>query len=424
MVVQHSLLTQYQASLTRYLQAREVARGSHTQQGLRAALCHGRGALNFSGMCDSLGETEQRVMSLLTPQELYTVVQALQVEQLTARVTHFVCLSEEHGGDVSLVEPADAQAALVATGQSLLGERHDMACQLEGIRWWLEYRTDLRAAVEPVLTACRSRLAQLDALWQEHIAHFLPLNSYRRFYCDTYPQAQELWWWHQRADCDLEAVYQVAAGEATPSGHLQVCPHCQQLLRALRDATHLLRTAWGQPPSHPQPADLLRLVHGPIGEHEAATLEGHLRRCAMCRGDMAALQHGDDPTRFPDTTVYVFPLPREALRAAAAAQGVQGLPGQMMYQDEEIEVWINAEGGRVMLRVYGTNLHGLGALNAIEHTSCEACPIVTIAHHPTEVVWELGSTEALRGKRLHLSLCLNDRVIALPRCDLIAEETP
>ena len=424
MRVQHSLLAQYHASLARYLQYREAGRVAPTPRALEAALCRGRGALNFSGMGDPLGETEQRAVSLLTSDELHRVVQGIHVEQLTARLRHFVRLSEVHGGDVSLVEPEDEQTALVAAGQTLLRERHDMACQLEGIRWWLPYRADLRAAMEPTLTACRSRLAQLDVLWQAHLAHFLPLNSYRRCYRDTYPQAPELWWWHQQADCDLEVVYQVAAGETPPSVHLQGCPHCQQLLRTLRDATYLLRTACGQPRLHPQPADLFRFVHGEITGHEVVTLEGHLRRCARCRADVVALQHGDDPARVPDTTVFVVPLPREIFRAAAATQGVQGLPGHMIYQDEEREVWINVEGGHVIVRVYGMNLHGLGALDAIEDLSCEACPIVPIAHYPTEVVWELGSTAALRGKRVRLSLRLHDRVIALPLCDLIDEETP
>ena len=424
MRAQHSLLAQYHASLARYLQSREAGRVAPTPRDLEAALCRGRGALNFSGMGDPLGEPEQRAVSLLTPDELYRVVQGIHVEQLTARLRHFVGLSEVHGGDVSLVEPEDEQTALLAAGKTLLRERHDWACQLEGIRWWLPYRADLRAALEPALSACRSRLAQLDTLWQAHMAHFLPLNSYRRCYRDTYPQAQELWWWHQQADCDLEVVYQAAAGDALPSVHLQGCPDCQQLLRTLRGATSLLRTACGQPRAHPQPTDLCRFGHGERAGHEVAPREGHLCRCAMCREAVAALQHGDDPTRVPDTAVYVLPLPREALRAAAATQGVQGLPGHMLYQDEELEVWINVEGGHVILRVYGTNLYGLGTLDAIEDLSCEACPIVTIAYRPTEVVWELGSTEALRGKRVRLSLRLHDRVIALPLCDLIDEETP
>jgi hypothetical protein len=203
MRVQHTLLAQYDAILVRYLQHRAAGYVAPTPHALEAALCHGRGALNFAGIGDPLGAMEQRAVSLLTPDELRRVVQGIHVEQLTARVRHFVHLSEVHGGDVSLVEPEDAQTALVTVGQTLLRERHDWACQLEGIHWWLPYRADLRAAMESTLSVCRTRLAHLDALWQAQLAHFLPFNSYRRCYRDLYPQATELWWWHQQADCDL-----------------------------------------------------------------------------------------------------------------------------------------------------------------------------------------------------------------------------
>jgi hypothetical protein len=95
-----------------------------------------------------------------------------------------------------------------------------------------------------------------------------------------------------------------------------------------------------------------------------------------------------------------------------------------MYQDDEIEVWVNVEGGRVIMRVYGNDLQGLGSLNASEYETMETRPIVTIACQPTEAVWDLGRTQELLGKSLLLSLRLNEREIELPRFDLIAGETP
>jgi hypothetical protein len=432
-VVQHSLLEQYQEYLALYLQYRETDLASQTQRELLAALCSGRGALNFSGMFDPIGETEQTAVSLLTPQELHTVLQGIQVELLTSRLTNFVRLSEENGGDVSLVEPEEDQEALVEAGQNLLWERHDIACQLEGIRWWLQHREDLRAAMEPALTACHHSLAQLDALWQDNIAHFLPLNTYRRFYRDAYPQAQDFWWWHHLADCDRGAVYQVAEGEAEPSLHLQDCSHCQHLLGELRAAKSLLRAARGRPLSHPQPEDLVRLFEGEIGGQEETALEVHLRLCETCRWEFEALQRGDEdegvgvPSGEDEgkgyVVFFVFPLPQEAA-VEGGTDKVQGLPGQVMYQDDEIEVWVNAEGDRVIVRVYGSDLQGLGSLNVIEYDTLEARPVVTIARQPTEVVWDLGNTQELRGKSLLLSLRLNEREIELPRFDLIEGETP
>src|SRR5262249_60599766 len=110
MVIQHSIVAQYHASLVRYLQSRKAALSPHTPGALVAALCRGRGALNLAGMGYPLGEMEQRAVSLLTLYELHTVVRGIQIESLSTRVTHFVRLSEAKGGDVSLVVHEDQQA--------------------------------------------------------------------------------------------------------------------------------------------------------------------------------------------------------------------------------------------------------------------------------------------------------------------------
>lgn len=132
-------------------------------------------------------------------------------------------------------------------------------------------------------------------------------------------------------------------------------------------------------------------------------------------------------TYWEPAAVYVFPLPSGEPFAVAAssetARGVQGLPGEVIYQEAELEVWLNVEGGSVILRVYGEDLQGLGALEAIDDDILDAHPVVTMARGPTEVAYALGSTQELRGKRLRLSLRLHEREIELPCLDLPGEGT-
>lgn len=126
--------------------------------------------------------------------------------------------------------------------------------------------------------------------------------------------------------------------------------------------------------------------------------------------------------------VYVFPLPSEADFAVAAASeppdGVQGLPGEVMYQDAELEVWLNVEEGRVILRVYGEDVHGVEDLEAIDDKTLAPHPVVTLTRTPTAVAYALGKTQELRGKRVRLVLRLCERAIDLPYVEFPGEDTP
>ena len=142
--------------------------------------------------------------------------------------------------------------------------------------------------------------------------------------------------------------------------------------------------------------------------------------------------HGFYRVRYSDElmepAVYVFPLPSEEAFAVAAASGppdgVQGLPGEVMYQDAELEVWLNVEAGRVILHVYGADVEGLGDLEAIDDATLDTHPVVTMARTPTAVAYALGSPQELRGKRLRLALRLHERAIDLPCVDFPGEGTP
>jgi hypothetical protein len=123
-------LQSYRQTLDLYLQHRGKALSHTTRRELLAALCSDRGALNFSGRHDLIGPEEKEVCTLLSPLDLQLVVQSLAVENLQARVLSFVVLSEENGGDISLLEPLEEQEAVLAEGKALLWERHEIECQL------------------------------------------------------------------------------------------------------------------------------------------------------------------------------------------------------------------------------------------------------------------------------------------------------
>jgi hypothetical protein len=147
---------------------------------------------------------------------LQLVLQSLAIENLQARVLRFVTVSEENGGDVSLIEPVEEQEAALAEGKALLWERHEIECQLEGVWWWLAQRADLHRVLTPAVADCQQNDMALDVLWKERIEHFLPLNAYRRSYRDTHPRDRDFWWWTLLADCDIAAVYRAAEGAPQP----------------------------------------------------------------------------------------------------------------------------------------------------------------------------------------------------------------
>jgi hypothetical protein len=434
-MTQGRLVEQYQEYLDLYLQYREAVLALNTRRELLAALCSGRGALHFSGMGDPLGEQEQGVAFMLSEQELRLVLQGIEIDKCTSRLRGFLHLSEQHGGDVSLIEPEEERQAVVEEGKLLLWERHDIECQLAGIRWWLNQREELRVAIEPVLTECYYRLSQLDALWKDNIQHFLPLNAYRRAYRQAYPQAQELWWWHLTADCDIATVYRVAEGHIEPSSHLHDCPSCQSLLGQLKETASLLGGAQSIAVSHPQPEELVRLYYGEIAGQEEQALEWHVQLCETCRWEFEAIQRGEEDedgeiedvddvaAAMAQVVVYTFPLPSdEALRVAAGrTTGVRGLPGELIYKDGEFEVWVDEQHGRIVLRVYDRELQGLGALTVREHDSLATQAITATVRGSTVAEFDLGAVAELRGKRLRLSFQHDERDIELPRLDLIGE---
>lgn len=448
-----SLIEQYKEDVGLYLEYRGAVLSLEARRGMLAALCSGWGALNFSGMRGLVGEEEERVLSLLSPQELQMVLQGMDVEKIESRLMDFLQLSEENGGDVSLIEPEEEQEAIEEEGKSLLWARHDIECQLEGIGFWLERREDLNAAIGPALAECRQRLSHLDMLWKEGIRHFLPFNAYRRSYRGAYPQSQKFWWWHLLSDCDLAGVYRLAEGEEALSSawqeHLQNCPYCPNLLQELERTKNLLSKAKGMPPSHPRPEDLVRLYDGEIGGPEEEALEWHLKLCKTCRWEFEAIQRGlkeemEEDLAFleklgslPIVQVYsLSPEPEAELVEVSSAGGedsVQGLPGEKIYRDDEIEVWVNEEGGRVVLRVYGKDLQGPGSLEAINGDSFEPLTVTLVTRCSTGAEFgpgsiqelakfDLGSVRELKGKRVLLSLRYNEREIGLPRLDLTGEE--
>lgn len=441
---QGSLIEQYKEDMGLYLEHRGAALSLEARRGMLAALCSDRGALNFSGTQGLVGEEEEQVLSLVSLQELQMVLQGVDVEKIKSRLMDFLRLSEENGGDVSLIEPEEEQEAIEEEGKILLWGRHDIDCQLEGMGFWLERREDLKAAIEPGLMECRQRLSQLDALWKEGIRHFLPFNAYRRSHRDAYPQPQKFWWWHLLSDCDLAGVYRMAdltAGSRQQTAgrkkHLQDCPYCPSLLQEIERTKSLLGKAKEMPPSHPRPEDLVRLYYGEMGGPEEEALEWHLKLCETCRWEFEAIQRGLEEDELAEELalleklgsipiVQTYSLPPEAELVEVASAGgediVQRLPGEKIYQDDEIEAWVNHEGGRVVLHVYGKDLQGLGSLEAVDCDSLEPQTVTLVTRRPTEAEFDLGSIRELKGKKVLLSLRYNEREIRLPRLDLTEEE--
>jgi hypothetical protein len=435
------ILQLYHESIALYLQSQKTSQSATTHQELLTGLCSSRGMLNFSGQQGSVGQTEEQVRTTLSPQELTLALQGIPVERLKERLLRFVQLSAEQGGDVSLIEPDAEREAAVEEGKDLLWERHDIECRLEGVRWWVAQREDLCAALTPVLAERRQQMAALDMLWKEDLAHFLPLNPHRRSHRDAMPRAQDFWWWALLADCDVAAVYRVAEGKELPSTHLQECGQCQTLLAELQQAHRALSQVKGSPRSHPEPADLIRLYYGETSGHEEAGLEWHLRVCERCRWECDAIRRSEEEeestaarvsegkaqgTAKPRTLVYALPLRADqplAVAASAGQAGVTGLPGQMIYQDEELEVWVNEDGERVVLWVYGTDLRDLSALEVSEQNAVGLRTVQADQRQATEAVFTLGWIRELRGKRLRLSWQYKHRLLELClNFDLAPEE--
>jgi hypothetical protein len=419
----------YHESVALYLQFHKTPQSTTTHREVLASLCSSRGMLNFSGQQGPAGGAEEQVRMLLSPQELILVLQGVQVERLKERLLRFVQLSGEQGGDVSLIEPDEEREAAVEEGKDLLWERHDIECRLEGVRWWVAQREDLRDTLTSALSERRQQVAALDTLWKEHIVHFLPFNPYRQSCRDAMPQIQDFWWWALLAECDLAAVYRVADGQELPSAHLHECGQCQTLLTELRQARRALSQVKESPGSHPEPADLVRLCYGETSGQEKAGLEWHLRLCERCRWEFEAVRRSEEEsatvivsgvgaqgTAKPRALVYAFPLRAErplAVAASAEHRGVTGLPGRMVYQDEDLEVWGDEEEGRVVVRVYGTDLQDLAALEISGQGATWPRTVQADQRQATEAVFTLGWVRELRGKRLRLSWQYKRRVVEL-----------
>lgn len=262
---------------------------------LLAALFSGRGEMSFLlGSEGFMSEEAERVIALsLDCRDFVLSLEHISLERLRQRLGDFIDRAEAAGGDISLVEDEEDED-VIPIGERLLVDRHDVEFQLEGMRWFLELRLELKEAVEAEFSMFRKRLAVFDEAAKAAISCFIPYNNLRRSFRERFPDPVRFWWWHMRADCDFAPIYKVVEGKEVHSEHLRSCGDCQKLLRELRYVRMALKSAKGMPVEHPDPEKLVALYYGQIGGLEKRAIEFHLKLCRSCAAEFEMIPRTED----------------------------------------------------------------------------------------------------------------------------------
>lgn len=430
-----------------YLHYREPKLPEKSRAELIAALAAMRGTLNLIGAPSPLDHEESETLRVLTAEDLLALLESLSLDQLEARLERFLRLSDDSGGDVSLIEPEEDREAALELGQELLLERHDIESQLEGVQWFLSRRKDLLRAVGGSCRKLRRGVARLDERWKSDMQHFLVFNPFRRSYRALFDDMKRFWWWHLRADCDLELLYRLAEGKKLSAPHVNDCTACSTELRALTAARTLLRVAPGMEVRHPEPETLIELYEGELEVGEEERLDWHVSWCSSCHSEIEALERADEAERSlegagieglleetetfeEDTSLsgsavfYRVHLPEHVELSVSADRkdGVKGLPGERVYGDEQIEVWMDVEGESVLLQIFADKPDRFGALQVTNETTLESHSLRRQRSGADWAVFELGTLKELERKQLQFIVEYEGRSIELPCLDFVARK--
>ena len=189
---------------------------------LLTALFAGRGEAALAGGGFVAEEAERTIALTFDCRDFVISLEHINPERLRQRVGAFRNLAEAAGGDLSLTDYDEEDEDIIPIGERLLCDRHDVETRLEGMRWYLELRPELKEALAVEFEIFQKRLAAVDELIRASIQHFFPYNCFRRSYRDRFPDADRFWWWHVRADCDLKPLYEAVEGKEVHSEHLRI----------------------------------------------------------------------------------------------------------------------------------------------------------------------------------------------------------